>query len=213
MRVRVHYRKQEAVRFIGHLDLYRAWERLIRRAGLPLAYTQGFNPHPRINLSPALPLGFTSECELIDIWLAESVALDALKTSLLAAAPPALQIQQVEEIEDSEPAVQNIITSVEYHVHLEEPPENIAIEIQRVLSAANLPRLRRNKQYDLRPLIEAINTESCSDGSLVLHLQLACRDGATGRPDEVLNELGYPPHLALIHRTKFIFSEQPGAIA
>ena len=62
------------MRFTGHLDLHRAWERTFRRAGLPLAYSQGFNPHPRLNLASALPLGFTSEGEVIDVWLEQDLA-------------------------------------------------------------------------------------------------------------------------------------------
>ena len=72
-RLRLTFAKTEAMRFTGHLDLHHTWERTFRRAGLPLAYSQGFNPHPRLNLASALPLGFTSECEVIDVWLEQEM--------------------------------------------------------------------------------------------------------------------------------------------
>ena len=82
MRVRITFAKTDAMRFTGHLDLHRAWERTFRRAGLPLAYTQGFSPHPRINLASALPLGFTSERELVDIWLEQELPASAVTAAL-----------------------------------------------------------------------------------------------------------------------------------
>jgi radical SAM-linked protein len=77
VRVRIHFHKTEAMRFTGHLDLHKAWERALRRAGsrsaLRLAYSQGFHPQPRIHLACALPLGFTSECEVVDVWLENEI--------------------------------------------------------------------------------------------------------------------------------------------
>ena len=66
IRLRIVFAKTEAMRYTSHLDLHRTWERTIRRANLPLAYSQGYNPHPRINLASALPLGFTSDCEVVE---------------------------------------------------------------------------------------------------------------------------------------------------
>ncbi len=67
MRVRVIFSKTGALRYIGHLDLNTIWERAARRAGLPLAYTQGFHPQPKMNFASALPLGFSSRCEVMDM--------------------------------------------------------------------------------------------------------------------------------------------------
>ena len=63
-RYRMVFSKMQPLRYIGHLDLMRAWEHTFRRANVPIAYTQGYHPHPRVNLGAALPLGFTSECEI-----------------------------------------------------------------------------------------------------------------------------------------------------
>ncbi|PIW40369.1 MAG: hypothetical protein COW22_02130, partial [Chloroflexi bacterium CG15_BIG_FIL_POST_REV_8_21_14_020_46_15] len=68
-RLRVRFGRGEEVKFIAHLDIVRFWERAFRRAEIPLAYSQGFTPHPRISLAAPLPVGVTSEFELMDVWL------------------------------------------------------------------------------------------------------------------------------------------------
>ena len=72
MRYRITFSKTGTLRYIGHLDLHKIWERTLRRAGLPLAYSQGFHPSPKIQLASALPLGFLGRAEVVDIWLNDS---------------------------------------------------------------------------------------------------------------------------------------------
>ena len=76
MRIRITFSKSGAMQYVGHLDLHRSWERTFRRSGLPLAYSQGFHPQPRLNLACALPRGFTSQCEIFDAWLEQDVPID-----------------------------------------------------------------------------------------------------------------------------------------
>ena len=97
MRIRLIFSKLEPMRYTGHLDLFRTWERTIRRAGLPLAYSQGFNSRPRINLASALPLGFTSCGEVMDMWLEEDQSLDKIKAALEGALPPGLRFSKIDD--------------------------------------------------------------------------------------------------------------------
>ncbi len=92
-RYRITFGKTEAMRFTGHLDLHRTWERTFRRAGLPLAYSEGFNPHPKINIGAALPLGCLSRGDLIDAWLERELEPDEVAASLRGAAPPGIEIE------------------------------------------------------------------------------------------------------------------------
>ncbi len=96
IRLRITFAKTPAMRFTGHLDLHRAWERTFRRAGLPLAYSEGFNPHPRLNLASALPLGFTGQGEVIDAWLEQDLPLPEIQAALQRALPPGFQVAQIE---------------------------------------------------------------------------------------------------------------------
>jgi radical SAM-linked protein len=82
MRIRITFVIQGALRYTGHLDLHKLWERAARRAELPLAYSQGFHPQPKMNMAAALPLGFSSRCEVMDMKLEQDIQLENLPTRL-----------------------------------------------------------------------------------------------------------------------------------
>ena len=73
-RLRIRFSRGEEIKYISHLDLIRLWQRALNRAGIPLAYSAGFNPHPRISMALALAMGVTSEAELMDIMLDKFVS-------------------------------------------------------------------------------------------------------------------------------------------
>lgn len=207
MRIRLTFSKQGALRYAGHLDLHTLWERTARRASLPLAYSQGFHPQPKIQLASALPLGFSSRAELMDIWLKEDRDTDQLRADLQAALPSGIQILSIEQVDDRAPALQTQVVSAEYEVTI---PAEIASgldgKLAALLEAESLPRERRGKQYDLRPLIEQISPLPMGERSgMKLLFRLTSREGATGRPEEVLAQLEIPAEATRIERTRLIF--------
>jgi radical SAM-linked protein len=209
MRLRITFSKSDALRYTGHLDLQSIWERTVRRAGLPLSYTQGFHPGPKIQLASALPLGFIGRAEIVDIWI--NVPGDSLdrpyKEILQPAAPPGLVISSVEVVDEHSPALQTKVVSAEYEVTLLEPGDGSGLVkgISALLGAASLSRERRGKTYDLRPLIESLELlPGDGSGTLRLHMRLAAREGATGRPEEVLDALRIPFETTRIERTLLI---------
>ncbi len=209
MRTRIHFAKTEAMRYTSHLDLQRAWERTIRRANLPLAYTQGFRPHPRINLASALPLGFTSQDEVVDIWLEDDLPLEFIGTALNKSLPPGMQICSIETVPDRDPALQTQLQAAEYLITLLEPLLELEYRLQVICRSDSLPRQRRGKVYDMRPLIQELRRfEDDPDGQQRLLAVLAAREGASGRPEEVVLELGGDPTLARVQRTRLIFNHE-----
>ena len=205
MRVRLAFSKDGAMRYVGHLDLFRSWERTFRRSGLPIAYSQGFHPQPKMNLACALPLGFTSQCELLDAWLEQEHPLEQVQESLNHTLPPGIQIKSVESIDLSVPSLQTQVLSAIYIITLLDPIPDIVSRLSRVTSAQQLPRQRRNKSYDLRPLIENLNVLHADEqGNQRLRVQLAARESATGRPEELLAELGIQFQSTHIHREKLV---------
>ncbi len=185
MRIRVTYAKRGELRYTGHLDLQRVWERTLRRSGLPIVFSQGFNPLPKLQLASALPLGIESTCEVMDFWLGENLALVDTARQLNAALPPGLEISDLREVELKGPALETQLSSAEYRVTFRDPADVRQLEnkVTEVLAASSLLRERRGKSYDLRPLVEGLRVEP--DGGL--WMKLAIRPGATGRPEEVLS--------------------------
>src|ERR1700690_3544392 len=103
MRVRITFSKKGALRYIGHLDLHALWERAARRAGLSLAYTRGFHPQPKIYLASALPLGFSSCCEVVDLRLSQDVDVADLPRRLQAVMPSGIGILNAEIVDEHGP--------------------------------------------------------------------------------------------------------------
>lgn len=203
MRIRITFAKVGALRYTGHLDLHRLWERAARRAELPLAYSQGFHPQPKLAIAAALPLGFSSRCEVLDMRLEREIPLEGLREKLQETLPTGIQVANVESVDEKLPALQTLVASAEYQVTLSESIDSVELKrrIESVLTSESIMRERRGKTYDLRPLIEMLNLET--DGRIFM--KLAAREGATGRPEEVLDILGIAFESTRIERTQLIF--------
>jgi radical SAM-linked protein len=217
MRIRITFAKQGALRYTGHLDLHRLWERAARRAELPLAYSQGFHPQPKMNIAAALPLGFSSRCEVLDMRLEREISLDGLREKLQGTLPTGIQVSSVETVDDKLPALQTQVASAEYEVTLTEAVDGSELKrkIDSVMGSESIIRERRGKTYDLRPLIEELKIlesdglPSVQEQAPLLQrvfMRLAAREGATGRPEEVLDLLGIAFEGTRIERTRLLFS-------
>lgn len=207
-RVRVTYTKGESLRFTGHLDVQRLWERLLRRSGLPIRYSQGFHPRARLNLASALPLGFISEGEMLDFWMDEPRPVEEIKEKLTTAAPSGLVIKRVEIVSLSDKALQSQMHASEYEIAFfdQQSEEKLSRNISEILIENEIIRTRRKKTYDLRPLILDLAVIPLENDEPGLQMQLLAEPGQTGRPDEVLEEMGYLNTDVLVKRTKLILS-------
>ncbi len=203
VRVRVTFSKTGSLIYSGALDLQKLWERVLRRAKLNVAYTQGFNPGPRINLASALPLGVSGEQELADFWFNDSPDLSTFCEQANRAAPPGLRALTAEVVPLSTPALQTRVESAEYRTGAipADGFQQVQEAVKQVLAAETLPRERRGKPYDLRPLILNLTTVPEQSGGHV-EMTLAAREGATGRADEVLAALGLEPSEVTLTRVK-----------
>jgi radical SAM-linked protein len=202
MRVRITFSKTDALRYIGNLDLHALWERATRRAKLPLAYTQGFHPQPKIYLASALPLGFSSRCEVVDLRFTENVDIAEIPGVLQAVMPSGIRILKAEIADEQAPALQTQVIAAEYEVTITTMPETALLQrSEELLAESTLPRERRGKAYDLRPLIEQLTILPENK----IFMRLTARQAATGRPEEVLNALGIELENSQIERINLIF--------
>ncbi len=208
-RLRLTFRKEGATRYIGHLDLALTLERSLNRAKIPIAYTQGFNKRPRMQLAAATPLGYLSECEMADIYLLEKMVPDAAKEQMMARMAPGIVVWRVEEVDLRAPALQTLTAVTDYTALLLDPVDLVALQqkIEALLAAESITRERRHKAYDLRPLVVTLSLAETDDSRAQINMRLTMRPGKTGRPDEVLRELDLDPMAARITRTAIELAE------
>ncbi|HUH07036.1 MAG TPA: TIGR03936 family radical SAM-associated protein [Egibacteraceae bacterium] len=112
MRARVRYAKTGKLRFVSAIDLGRLWERALRKADLPIAYSEGFSPHPKVSFTDALPLGLASTGEYAELTFAAPVDLDAAIAALNAAFPEGLAVLAAAEAGDGAPRLARLLQAV-----------------------------------------------------------------------------------------------------
>lgn len=207
-RIRIFYDKVGPLCYTSNLDLHKMLERMMRRAHIPVAYTQGFHPQPRINQACPLPLGLTSNAEIIDVWINGDLTLLEIENAFRQASPPGFEIQRVKEVDLSLPAIQTQVIASEYQITFLEEVDFSLLEtrIHSLMEAESIRRERRGKTYDLRPFIEDLCLEHEPDlDNPHMIMRLSAREGATGRADETLDALGIDPMDSRITRTKLFF--------
>ncbi len=211
-RLRVEFSRGEEIKFLSHLDLMRLWERAFRRAGLSLVYSGGFSPHPRISLASPLPVGITSQAELMDVFLSDWISpydfIDHLKPQL----PKGLILLDAWSVGLSEPSLQSKVTFAEYEVEVAVEVEAGTIEskLESFLAADKIPwqhfRDTGVRNYDLRLLVEDLWLIKCHDSLCVLGMRLRCGSSGTGRPEQVTKALDLSQRPKRIHRTGLILN-------
>ena len=203
-RLRVRFGRGPEVKFISHLDIMRFWERALRRAQIPLAYSEGFSPHPRISLAAPLPVGVTSEAELMDIVVSRWVSPQWFTTTVSQQLPRGFEILGVYPM----PSLQLLLRYAEYRVEVAtgKGAQDVESAISRLLSLESLPWHHRRdtgeRSYDLRALISDLWQVSCGEQHCTIGMRLRCDSGGSGRPEQVTSALGFTAHPQSIHRTK-----------
>ena len=139
-RLRVRFCRGEEIRFISHLDLMRLWQRVFHRAGIALAYSEGFSPHPRISLAAPLPLGVTSEAEMMDVFCVRQVSPHWFSGAVSQQLPPGIEVLQVYQIDLSQPSLPSQVRFAEYTVEVEpeKGQKDIASAVTGLLSVEHL---------------------------------------------------------------------------
>lgn len=222
-RLRITYRKGEALKYVGHLDFVRAWERSLRRARVPLAYSESYNPQPRLQFAAALPLGATGRAELVDVWLTQPMAPEQFVALVQPHLPAGLEIVAAAEVPLKAKALQSLLRASRWQVDVESdlPAEAVAGRVADFLAAASVPTSRQRKgqavPVDLRPLVlELVYAGQPQLGWHRLLMTLVTHEAATARPEQVLATLGLEGSTVRAERLQCLFAEEataPGAAA
>jgi len=204
-RLQITFGKFDALRYTSTLDLAKVWERVLRRAGLPLLYTEGFNTRPRIQLATALPLGISSECEILDVSLREILpTLDGLIQRLEAVSPPGLKVYRIDDVPVMSPPLQTLVKSAEYIITFGDPisREDLQAAIDQTLSQERIIKViegkRRRSLLDLRPLIYDLQVDEA--GRLWAHLSTGERGNM--RIEDLLEHMNLGEMFYRAHRTR-----------
>ena len=214
-RLRIRFRRGPAVKFISHLDIMRLWQRALIRAGIPLAYSEGFNPRPRLSLAAPLAVGVTSEAELMDITLARPASPHFFTAAVSQQLPPGIEILQVHQVAPTLPSLQSQVRYTEYEVGLEaeKGQKEVAAALASLLALKHLPWQHQRdtgpRHYDLRALIDDLWLIDWRNGRGTIGMRLCCDSGGSGRPEQVTAALGFTHRPESLHRTKLILG--PGS--
>lgn len=186
-KLRIKFAKRGRMRFASHRDFSRAFERALRRAKLPMAYSEGFNPHPKISYAGAAPTGTSSAAEFLEISLTEPVDLNIVKTELNAALPEGFDIETVEDAAGLAPLLELLQAS---HWQIELPGVDLATAqnaVANFLATEEIlvERLTRKgiRRFDCRAAVVQIGV--IFDRCAILDLVVRHETPAV-RPDDVL---------------------------
>ncbi len=206
-RLRLTYSKTGEARYIGHLDLARFWERVFRRVGLPLAYSHGFHPQPRIQFASALPVGVEGEQELLDLWLTQRVEPQAWQAPIARNLPPGFALLDLREVDLKAPAMQAVLRQAVYRVCWQDVDNaTLQARVDALLAQETIPRPRfkkPHKTYDLRPRILAMQVLPEQPGCVRMWLQAGSQGHA--RVNEVIEVLGLAEWPQRVVREHLIF--------
>lgn len=214
MKMIVVFEKTPRLRHIGHLDLMRAMQRALRRSGLPLRYSQGFNPHILLTFAAPLSVGMPGKREVMEVPIEGEMTGEAFLAKLSAALPPDLPVLSVQPVDDRHPAPMALLTAAVYQAELETVPENFGEMVEKYLAQKEIPAVRKTKTgmkpCDLRPMIYGLTLNGNT-----LTMVLAQCESATCKPDLLLSSLfefaGAERPRALITRTQLL-GEKSGSL-
>jgi radical SAM-linked protein len=216
MRLRLRFAKEGKIRFTSHRDVARMWERAFPRADLPLAYSSGYSPRPRVSFGLALPTGYESDGEYIDLDLVAPVPLEGLCARLSALLPEGVDATAAAEIDPGEASLQEAVTSCTWTIDLPGPtPAEAAQRVAEVLAATELPVARTRKGVeavdDVRPGIRCLEVVGplASPPGTILTAELAATPRAL-RPSELV-AAGWPGLELLRARRTHQWIERDGA--
>lgn len=216
MRVYIIFSREKPLRFLSHLDMMRLWERALRRAGLPLRYSQGYHPHPRLSLALPLAVGMTAEAEWLEVEFLSPVLTEVVRERLTPQLPAGLSLRYVLEAPADAPSLAAQVQGSEIEVEIPHPPpyQEIQERVRRFLGTEAVPvevarhgRKGRPRVLDLRRTVETIEIVSWNTDWGILRLRL----NVAGRPFLILKALGLegdgdsPP---LLHRRRLFLQDR-----
>ena len=210
MRMIVRFGKNPRLRFISHLDLHRFFQRALNRTGLPIAFSQGFNPHPVMAFASALALGWTSDYEVLDVKLSAPIGRKRAEDAMRAALPGDLPVIQVKMVEDRLPSLMPMVYASEYRIDNSGVTEEMLADFRAQETVTAVRRTKSGaREINIRPLAYDLRL----DGDALI-ARLALTDKDTLKPDLLVKTLtGKENEELRIHRIALLAKGEGGELA
>ena len=194
VKLRLKITKGEEIRFISHLDYARTLERAIRRANMPVQYTEGFNPHMKISFASALAVGLTSTAEYIDIELRDDVDCDSAVQQLRAQLPPGIEVLEKRKLLEKTPALMAVVNQASYVVKMSADKigqEKIEKSIQKFNSADIVSYTKTSpkgkRTIDIKKFLTEDLRADYLGKTIKIFLQIAITTTGSVKPGEVFS--------------------------
>ncbi|MCX7625843.1 MAG: TIGR03960 family B12-binding radical SAM protein [Candidatus Sumerlaeaceae bacterium] len=210
MRHRLTYAKNGALRFISHLDFVKVVTQILRRAEVPFAMSQGYNPQARLEFAPPLPLGFAATADLVDVWLTSWISEEEMLRRLVSIDLTGLEWKKCEEVPLSSPGLGADITAARYEVSVPLAPAELETHLHTFQKATSWPVVVEKKRKvvtrDLKQAIRSLHLSEDQDGTL-LHLEISLVSGEHVSPIKALESILGRSSLpgVTVTRTGFLF--------
>ena len=213
MKLRIRYTKNGKVRFISHRDVARLFERSFRKLRLPVSYTEGFSPRPKLSFGLALSVSHESDAEYLDVDLTASVDLEDLCAHMTAALPDGLSVVDVVSLEPGSVSLQQAIVACRWEIEIIGlSPSEAAVAVASIVDATELPLERTRKAttavVDVRPAILELEILGPTDRGMRLAAILAT-ESVSLRPAELVQLVGPDVEEGLVRRTHQWTSVEP----
>ena len=184
MRMLAVFEKGERIRHIGHLDIQRSVQRGLRRSGLPVAYSNGFNPHILITFASALSTGACGKREIMDVTMAEEVTAEEFLERMNNAMPPEMQLSEARVLDQKHPALMASLRAAKYDLLIrdQEQAGKLADAVHAMMAKETVMAMRKTKtalkECDIKPLIHELKSEGQHIlATLTLTEREACKPG------------------------------------
>ncbi len=205
------YARDERVKYISHLDFIRTFHRTVRRAGLNMSFSQGFNPHPIMTIAMPLSVGVTSDCEYMKIGFDEDYSPEEIVTRLNDAFPPGFRILDARKVQGKELDFVKLNRAI-YLTELE--CNNSALfDPDKFMANTELKVMKKSKsgikEADIRPYIYELSVPEKSENKLVLRMCVAAGNSYNLKPESVIDAMekyseGFKAEFFCVHREKIL---------
>lgn len=205
------YIKEGDMRFISHLDLLRTFIRALRRSGIPVIYSQGFNPQPRLIFAAPLAVGMEGKNEYLDLFLSKPWEEEELKAAFNRQFPAGLRIKKIEKVANgASPTFSSVLGAALYVAELSSPYPELLQALKDILQKDTLIKVRHNRKHDkngkkidIRPFIYDLKVKE-DNGKAALLMLLATGSKGGVKPQEVLELLPLEGNIKICRQDLFL---------